>query len=375
MSQVSGELLRPDSWEAVTQLVRDAQRVAVRGGGSKSTGTARGGGIVLDLSQWQGVEEYEPSEFTITVRSGTRLSTVIATLAEHRQYLPFDPPLAEAGATIGGTLAANLSGPGRVRYGGARDFVLGVRFVDGRGTLLRGGGKVVKNSAGFDFPKLLVGAWEELGISLQWTLKVFPIPPERRSLVYELDSAEAWRQAVVRLTTRPLDLDAVDYRPGESGRGWLRVRLAGEPEAIRRHVSAIDAAVGGAAAMLPAGSDGDWSELSDGRWCEGKTWIKVPLTPRRLPLWQSEMSRLGCDWRSIGAGQIGWIAWPSDRGLEELEVVLGRLETDGAVIRGEAWRGGQPLQGRRLGRVPGAEMYQRVRRSIDPEGRFGGDRP
>ena len=114
------------------------------------------------------------SEFTFTALAGTPVREIAAALAERGQYLPFDPMLREAGATLGGTVAAGLSGPGRFRYGGLRDFILGVRFVDGEGRLLRLGGKVVKNAAGFDLPKFFVGSLGRFGVLAEMTFKVFP---------------------------------------------------------------------------------------------------------------------------------------------------------------------------------------------------------
>src|SRR5436190_11409249 len=111
-----------------------------------------------------GMMEYDPAEFTFTALAGTPLAVVQKELAGNGQYLPFDPPLAAQGATLGGTVAAGLSGPGRLRYGGVRDFIVGVQWVDGSGTVIRGGGKVVKNAAGFDFPKLFTGSLGRLGI-------------------------------------------------------------------------------------------------------------------------------------------------------------------------------------------------------------------
>ena len=113
---------------------------------------------LLSTRALRGIVEYEPEEFTFTALAGTSVREIGQALAEKGQYLPFDPMLVEAGATLGGTVAAGLSGPGRFRYGGVRDFILGVRFVDGQGRLLRMGGKVVKNCAGFDLPKFFVAA-------------------------------------------------------------------------------------------------------------------------------------------------------------------------------------------------------------------------
>ena len=119
--------------------------------------------------------------------AGTRVSEVVATLGEQGQYLPFDPLLADSGATIGGTVASNASGPGRFRFGGIRDFLLGVRFVDGRGNCIRGGGQVVKNAAGFDYPKLLVGSQGKLGLIYELTFKVFPRPESYATLISRFD--------------------------------------------------------------------------------------------------------------------------------------------------------------------------------------------
>ena len=131
---------------------------------------------LISTGALRGIVEYEPEEFTFTALAGTSVREIGQVLAEKGQYLPFDPMWVEAGATLGGTVAAGLSGPGRFRYGGVRDFILGVRFVDGRGRLLRMGGKVVKNCAGFDLPKFFVGSLGRYGALAEITFKVFPAP-------------------------------------------------------------------------------------------------------------------------------------------------------------------------------------------------------
>src|SRR5690606_9356314 len=156
--------------------------VAVVGGGSKAGLVAGDAEVRIDLSALRRLVEYDPGEFTFTAAAATPLREVREMLAAHGQYLPFDPPLADAGATLGGTVAAGRRGPGRLRYGGVRDFLIGIRFVDGRGALVQGGGKVVKNAAGFDLPKLMVGSLGRLGILTELTFKVFPAPPATASL-------------------------------------------------------------------------------------------------------------------------------------------------------------------------------------------------
>src|SRR5207253_6842143 len=138
----------------------------------------------------RGITEYDPSEFTFTAGAGTPVREIVAALAESGQYLPFDPMLVEAGATLGGTVAAGLSGPGRFRFGGVRDFILGVRFVDGAGRLLRMGGKVVKNAAGFDLPKFFCGSLGRFGLIVEATFKVFPRPASRLTLRLRAENAE-----------------------------------------------------------------------------------------------------------------------------------------------------------------------------------------
>lgn len=131
------DVLKPASLAELVDAVRSAPRVLALGGGTKPRLSADADSVPLSTAGLTGIVEYEPDEFTFTARAGTPVRDLIAVLAERGQYLPWDPPLVEAGATLGGTVAAGLSGPGRFRFGGVRDFILGVRFVDGMGRLLR----------------------------------------------------------------------------------------------------------------------------------------------------------------------------------------------------------------------------------------------
>ena len=156
--------------------MREHDRVLPIGQRTKQSLSAGTDATLISLNQLSGIVQYEPSEFTFTALAGTTLHELIETLAEKGQYLPFDPPLVDAGATLGGTVSAGLSGPGRFRYGGVRDFLLGVKFISGDGEVITAGGKVVKNAAGFDIPKLLVGSAGRLGIMTELTFKIFPSP-------------------------------------------------------------------------------------------------------------------------------------------------------------------------------------------------------
>jgi glycolate oxidase FAD binding subunit len=234
--------------EAIQSTIREGGPLLARGGGTKpALSTPANGATVLDVSGLAGVLEYEPGEFTFTALAGTRVADVQALLREQGQYLPFDPPLAERGATLGGTVAAGLSGPGRYRYGGVRDFILGVRFVDGNGELIRGGGKVVKNAAGFDLPKLMVGSLGQLGVLVELTFKVFPQPPAYTTLSLRCQTLPDAVSVLLRSYTARLDIEALDLEPTSNGAATLHASAA----CPRRCLHAPSACAHTWAAMAP----------------------------------------------------------------------------------------------------------------------------
>ncbi|MFN5467384.1 MAG: FAD-binding protein, partial [Pirellulaceae bacterium] len=128
----------------------------------------------ISTSRLQGVIDYNPADFTITAYAGTTIADLQSVLDEHRQFLPFDPVFVSRGATLGGTIASGVNGPCRMLWGGIRDFVLAVEFVDGTGESITAGARVVKNTAGFDLPKFFVGSAGRFGILTSITMKVFP---------------------------------------------------------------------------------------------------------------------------------------------------------------------------------------------------------
>ena len=147
--------------------------------------------LVLSTSRLDQVLEYEPADLTVTVEAGIQLAVLQAKLAEHGQYLPLDPPYADR-CTIGGITATNASGPSRLQYGAARDRVLGMRVVQSSGTVVKSGGKVVKNVAGYDLNKLYLGSYGTLGVITEVSLKLQPLPEiERTILVTFADIEEA----------------------------------------------------------------------------------------------------------------------------------------------------------------------------------------
>jgi glycolate oxidase FAD binding subunit len=210
--KLAGETLSPESLPELIDIVRSTQRLLPIGAGTKPRLSAIDCPKV-STARISGITEYDPSEYTFTALAGTPIAKIRNALKERGQYLPFDPPLAEAGATLGGTVAAGLSGPRRFRFGGIRDFILGVKFVDGSGKLLRMGGKVVKNAAGFDLPKFLVGSLGRLGVLVEITFKVFPEPRDWLTVKLEACNFEDATRILVQAANSRWEPYALDYLP------------------------------------------------------------------------------------------------------------------------------------------------------------------
>src|SRR5258708_18668706 len=274
-------VIQPANIDEVQKAVAESSHIVVRGAGTKPGLCAPDGGLTaLDLSALSGVLEYEPGEFTFTALAGTPVAVVARLLAEHGKYLPFDPPLAERGATLGGTVAAGVSGSGRYRFGGVRDFILGVRFVDGTGALVRGGGKVVKNAAGFDLPKLMVGSLGQYGVLAEFSFKVFPRPEATLSIHAMFPTLAAALPPLQRVYTAPLDVDALDLAFGAQSQAELWVRLGGLQAVLAARAERIGSLLGGAEVVTGDDEAAVWREgrelpLVPGGW----GLVKVPLSP------------------------------------------------------------------------------------------------
>jgi glycolate oxidase FAD binding subunit len=225
----------------------DHTPLRIRGGGSKDFYGQSPQGELLDVTALRGITSYEPSELVMTARAGTPLVELEAALAEQGQCLAFEPPrfqikgpqtadpmLPATGATIGGMVAAGLSGPARANAGSVRDFVLGVTLLNGRAELLTFGGQVIKNVAGYDVSRLMVGAMGTLGLLTEMSLKVLPVAPAEATLVFELDQTRALAQ-LHRWGGQPLPLNASCWLRDETAPGQpelLFVRLRGAVAAV-----------------------------------------------------------------------------------------------------------------------------------------------
>ena len=215
--------------ERIRAAAADATPLRIRGGGSKDFYGQSLQGEILDTRPLAGIVSYEPSELVVTARAGTPLAELEAALAEKGQYLPFEPPhFAGSGAqaTVGGMVAAGLNGPARASVGAVRDYVLGAEMLNGRGELLRFGGQVMKNVAGYDVSRLLAGSLGTLGVITEVSLKVLPLAPAEATLVFEMDEAQALAQ-LNRWGGQPLPINASCWHAGA-----LMVRLRGARAAV-----------------------------------------------------------------------------------------------------------------------------------------------
>lgn len=255
----------------LTEQVRAAalnhQALRIVGGASKDFYGNPTQGQVLDTRGLQGIVSYEPSELVVTARAGTSLAELEALLAAHHQFLPFEPPHFGAQATVGGMVAAGLSGPARATAGSVRDHVLGVTLINGRAETLKFGGQVIKNVAGYDVSRVMAGALGCLGLLTEVSLKVMPVPPAEATLVCELSQAQALAK-VHQWGARPLPLNASCWVKDETdgGRELLFVRLAGAVAAVEAACHSMPADLPPQASchrLDPAQAQADWQRCRD----------------------------------------------------------------------------------------------------------------
>ena len=230
--------------DAVRSAAAESRTLRLRGGGTKDFWGEPLRGEVLDTRGYHGIISYEPSELVVTVRCGTPLAELEAALAEQGQCLAFEPPHFGPGATVGGMVAAGLSGPARASVGAVRDFVLGARLVNGRGEDLVFGGQVMKKVAGYDVSRLLAGSWGTLGIVTEVSLKVLPVAPAEATLMCAGIAQKEALDLLHRWGGQPLPLNAsawVHDSTANPGDDYLFVRLRGAVAAVESAVTRMSA--------------------------------------------------------------------------------------------------------------------------------------
>ena len=346
-----------DSIEQFSDVIRHAaaqrQPLRIRGSGSKDFYGNALSGTVLDAQPYRGIVSYEPQELVLTARAGTTLVEIEKLLAENGQMLPFEPPHFGPAATLGGCIATGLSGPRRAYQGAVRDFVLGVRMLDGRGDLLTFGGQVMKNVAGYDVSRLQVGAMGTLGMLLEISLKVLPRPVAEITLRFDMDQAQAL-EAMNRLAGQPLPLSASCHHDHA-----LTIRLSGANTAVQ----AAQIKLGGTVVEQGVAF---WRELREQThdFFKDKTSLyrlSLPSTaqPLRIPGEQLIDPQI-IEW----GGALRWCKTKSD-----VQAVRAAAEAAGGQVT--LFRGGDraagvfhPLP------EPLMNIHRKLKRSFDPNGVF-----
>ena len=323
-----------------------AGRLCFRCGGSKDRLAAFAAAMrvpdqaSVSLAALTGIVDYDPAEYTLTARAGTPLHEIVAALEDEGQFLPFDPYLVGAGATLGGTIASGLSGPGSLAWGAIRDYVLEAEIVDGLGHRVRTGARVVKNAAGFDVPKLLVGSAGSLGPIVQATVKVFPRPRQTVTVRIGMPGAEGGLSRLRRAMEQMRHPEALVVRGDQPG-SQLLARWSGSEVA-----DAVDRLVAELGPSLPVerlvrgDADDAWAAIREFAW--------------------------------LSAGEVAVGRRDRNGGIGEL---LGGSDVDAKAVRvcGSAisWRSVAPDQVGVASAEPGEnELLRRIRRSLDPAGRI-----
>ncbi len=353
--------------EEIQEIVRSQSKLVPVGGRTKPALSKNlpDEAETIDMSSLAGIVEYEPNEYTITAKAGTRLSELAQAVAQNGQYLPFDPMFVQDGATIGGTVAANTGGSGRFRYGGVRDFILGIYFVDGVGNLVRGGGKVVKNASGFDLPKFMVGSLGRYGILTEITLKVFPKPAEYRTLECSFSSLEDGLNGTFALANQPFEMDALDFRRNQrDGRETtMWIRLGGLPESLPGRLDRLTTWLNQNTAVQTIQEktfeQTFWDGINQAEWAHAATnLVKVPVSPRKLQQLDRFESLAGAHYYAAGNGAL-----VTTDDLDGLSEALAELNLNGLVLRGDT---SEPI----LGNKGWIGLANRVKQALDPNEKF-----
>jgi glycolate oxidase FAD binding subunit len=359
----------------LSDVVREAaaRRTPLRivGGGSKDFYGGPVRGETLAIGAWRGIVDYDPTELVITARASTPLAEIEAALREKRQMLAFEPPhfgfipsppaplpsgegsivlplATNRIATLGGCIAAGLSGPRRAGAGAVRDFVLGVRILDGNGADLRFGGRVMKNVAGYDVSRLMAGSMGTLGVILEASLKVLPLPPAEATLQFQCTETEALAR-MNEWAGQALPVSATAHRAGE-----LHVRLSGSAAAVEAAARQL-----GGARVEPGAADRFWHGIRE----QTNAFFDGPL-----PLWRLSLKPTTPPLELSGGALSEWgggLRWlKTDAPAHLIRDAAARAGGHATLFRGGDKAVGvfQPLP------APLMKIHQRLKQGFDPAG-------
>ena len=356
---------RPFISVAIERIKAAAARgvpLRLRGGGSKDFYGQALDGELFDTTALNGIISYEPTELVVTALAGTPLAELEALLLAQGQCLPFEPPHFSPNATVGGMVASGLSGPARASVGAVRDFVLGVKLINGKGEHLTFGGQVMKNVAGYDVSRLMVGAMGTLGLLTEVSLKVLPFAPLEATLKFEMSQAGALAQLNIG-GGQPLPLNASCWLD-EKGVGTLYLRLRGAVAAVESACAKL-----GGERINQTQAAADWQRCRDQQlpWFNERTdardlWrLSVPQTTPALDLPDSPL----IEWH----GGQRWVRADQSQGSELRALaqnaggyatifIAAYLDKQGATARFDALK--PPLD----------RIHRELKREFDPAGIF-----
>ncbi|WP_127142562.1 FAD-binding protein [Pelagibacterium montanilacus] len=365
--------------ELVSRAAGTGERFAIRGGATRGAIGGRAEGSELTTTGLSGITLYEPAEMVIAARAGTPLAEVEAALADKGQMLPFEPMDhrgllgTEGTPTIGALAAANISGPRRVAAGSARDHLIGIRMVNGRGEIIKSGGRVTKNVTGLDLVKLNAGACGTLGVLTEVTFKVLPRPQSAVTLAARGLAPEGALTALADALATPFEVSAAAYiEAADAEPSMTLVRIEGFSESCAYRSERLSELLAHHGAFAPVGDEEgakNWRRVGNARDFAAPNCaavLRVHVAPSKAPsileLAQRLEARVMADW---GGGLI-WLGLGADASVE-------------AAMAGIAERGGHPMVVRCAADTdwpligPGravAELGKRVKAAFDPQALF-----
>ena len=333
--------------ESVRSAHENSEPLRIRGSGSKFFYGRPIVGTVLDVSKHQGITSYEPSEMVLTARAGTTLREITQALSDSHQSLGFEPPWFGDRATLGGTIACGLSGPRRPFAGSARDFVLGVKCITGTGEFMAFGGQVIKNVAGYDVSRLMVGAMGTLGVLCEISIRVLPKHEVEVTRLLELDEDAALTK-MADLPLNPYPLSGLSY-----SNGVLRVRLSG----TENGTMSAGKVIGGE--EDPQGSE-YWRQLREQElnfFNRNQTLWRVSVPPTAPAFGLS--SDCVIDW----GGALRWVY--TDKSEKEAFEIARNMNGHAILFRGD-----EHYQGERFSKLPQklSDIHSGLKTSFDPSG-------